>query len=74
VSWAMEKFSKKSGKKSLFDVFEEEINNEESMYDSSNNRESMSMDVGNSSIGKNTNLNNQYDCKAMVKYFLKIIM
>lgn len=70
----MEKFTKKNCKKSLFDISAEEINNEESTSDSSNNRGLMNMDDRNSSSDENTNLNKQYDCKAMVKYFLKTII
>jgi len=68
----MEKLTKKSCR-SLFDSFEEEMSNEESTSEFPNNREAMSIKDGNSSIDENTNLNEHYDYKAMVKYFLKII-
>lgn len=66
----MERLNKK---RSLFDSFDEEMNNEEFTSDFPNNREAMSIKDGNSSIDKNTNLNEHYDYKAKVKYFLKII-
>jgi len=62
----------KNSCRSLFDSFEEEMNNGESTSDFLNNRETMNIKDGNSSIDENTNLNEHYDYKAMVKYFLKI--
>lgn len=62
----MEKLTNNSCTRSLFDRFLEEINNEESTSDFSNNRETLSIDDGNSSIiDENTN-SNKHDCEAMV--------
>jgi len=69
----MEKLTNKSCRKSLFDKFSEEINNEESTSAFTNNRETMNMDDQNSSIDENTNLN-KHECEAKVKYFLKTII
>lgn len=61
----MEKLTNNSCRRSLFDRFLEEINNEESTSDFSNNRETLRMDDGNSSIDENVN-SNKHDCEAMV--------
>lgn len=61
----MEKLTNNSCRRSLFDRFLEEINNEESTSDFSNNRETLRMDDGNSSIDENAN-SNKHDCEAMV--------
>ncbi|XP_060866820.1 uncharacterized protein LOC132942446 [Metopolophium dirhodum] len=64
----MEKLTNKSSRRSLFDRFSEEINNEESTSAFSNNRETMNMDDENSSIYENTNLN-KHECEAKLKAF-----
>jgi len=63
----MEKLTNKSCRRSLFDRFAEEMNNEESTSNFSISRETTSMNDGNSLIGENTNLNKPHDCKTMVK-------
>lgn len=74
MSYTMENLTKKSSRRSLFDSFTEDINNEDFTSDISNNREQMSMDDENSSIDENTNLNEDCNSRAMVKYFLKTII
>jgi len=69
----MEKLPNKRCRRSIFDRFSEEINNEESTSALPSNRETMDMDDENSSIDENTNLN-KHECEAKVKYFLKTII